>query len=965
MAWRGLGLAGGLALAGSGDVGAQAVATNGGRVAWTTSRLQGSPDPAPPYVAEAVFPALRFEGPVEMAVAPGVPRLFVMEVQGRVLSFSNRTDVLHADVCVDFRGRIPQFGQSFGMAFHPGFATNRQVFVCYTREGQAKDGTFVSRFSVSGSEPPILDVASEQVVIRWPSGGHNGGSIHFGPDGMLYLSAGDSADPSPPDPLNTGQDLSDLLSSVSRIDVDHPEAGRAYRIPADNPFRTTPGARPEIWAYGFRNPWRMSFDSATGDLWVGDVGWDLWEMIYRVQRGGNYGWSIMEGPQPVKPNNPRGPTPILPPVTVHPHTEARSITGGYVYHGRQLPELRGAYVYGDYMTGRIWALRTEGGQLTSRQELAVTPVRVVAFGQDQAGELYLLDFVGGPLKRLVRNPVTGANPGFPRRLSGTGLFSAMRDQTPAPGVLPYAVRSELWSDGAVAERWVGVPGTAQLLRIAATDWETGEEAGSWRFPTNGVLAKTLSLELQPGNPASRRRLETQVLLFDGHLWHPYVYRWNDEQTDAVLAEDQGTDRTFTLADPGAANGRRQLTWHYASPSECILCHGMSAGGQLGFTPWQLDRPAAGTSAAGDQLEQLRRMGWLAEPATRTNVPVESELAGQVRAYLEVNCSHCHRPNAGGAATINARWNVPLDKMGLLGARPSQGDFGVPEAWLVAPGHPERSILLMRMAKLGSGHMPRVGSGNPDIGMVRKLRDWIYHLDAAAPRADQALGVLRGETVSSAALTPLVASPAMALLTALALDDPAAAVPPTTRAMVLRAARQAGNSVVRDLFERFVPEAERVAKLGANVHAAELLKLPGNAEAGRKVFFDVAQCSACHQIAGRGKPIGPDLATQLPKLSRAQILESIREPSRNIAPEYVVQTVKLRDGETVSGFLRGRTASETVLLDASGREVRIPAAEVDSITPQKLSLMPEGLLQNLTAQEAADLLEFLSGWGPRP
>ncbi len=162
---------------------------------------------------------------------------------------------------------------------------------------------------------------------------------------------------SKPDPFQTGQDTSDLLSSILRIDVDHPPAGKPYRIPEDNPFFNRKGSRPEVWAYGLRNPWRMSFDRASGALWVADVGWELWEMVYQVERGGNYGWSIMEGPQSIHPDWKRGPTPILPPVKAHPHTEAASITGGFVYNGHRLKELVGAYIYGDWVTGKIWALR--------------------------------------------------------------------------------------------------------------------------------------------------------------------------------------------------------------------------------------------------------------------------------------------------------------------------------------------------------------------------------------------------------------------------------------------------------------------------------------------------------------------------------------------------------------------------------------------------------------------------------
>src|SRR5436309_900374 len=171
-------------------------------------------------------------------------------------------------------------------------------------------------------EPPRCDPKSEKILITWLAGGHNGCDMHFGPDGFLYISTGDGADPNPPDRLDTGQDLSDLLSSILRIDVDREDPGKPYAVPPDNPFVNMAGARPEIWSYGFRNPWRMSFDRATGDLWVGDVGWELWEMVYRVTKGGNFGWSVMEGRQQVRPEAKRGPTPILPPALDFPHTEA-------------------------------------------------------------------------------------------------------------------------------------------------------------------------------------------------------------------------------------------------------------------------------------------------------------------------------------------------------------------------------------------------------------------------------------------------------------------------------------------------------------------------------------------------------------------------------------------------------------------------------------------------------------------
>src|SRR5438105_2397351 len=267
------------------------------RTPWTSSRVTGSPDPPSPYRIERVFPKLTFKNPLLITSAPGTDRLFVGEQAGKLYSFPKDQSCARPDLFLDLttelhgwdKAKVRGVGAIYGLTFHPQFARNRYCYICYvldsTKEGeQLPNGSRVSRFRVSDSDPPRCDPNSEQVLITWLAGGHNGGDLKFGKDGFLYISTGDGTSPNPPDALDTGQDLSDLLSSVLRIDVDHTEPGKAYAVPPDNPFRKTPGARPEIWAYGFRNPWRMSFDRATVDLWVGDVGWVLWEMVNGVRR---------------------------------------------------------------------------------------------------------------------------------------------------------------------------------------------------------------------------------------------------------------------------------------------------------------------------------------------------------------------------------------------------------------------------------------------------------------------------------------------------------------------------------------------------------------------------------------------------------------------------------------------------------------------------------------------------------
>src|SRR5262249_10401773 len=241
------------------------------RVPWKTSRLTGSPDPPHPYRIERVFPRLAFKNPLLITRAPGTDRFFVGEHAGKIYSFPKDPACAKADLFLDLTtelqswdkaGKVRGVGAVYGLAFHPQFAKNRYCYVCYVLDSknqgeQLPDGSRVSRFRVTATDPPRCDPKSEKVLLTWLAGGHNGGDLHFGPDGYLYVSTGDGTDPNPPDKFDTGQDISDLLSSVLRIDVDREDPGKPYAIPPDNPFLQTPKARPEGWAYGFRNPWRM------------------------------------------------------------------------------------------------------------------------------------------------------------------------------------------------------------------------------------------------------------------------------------------------------------------------------------------------------------------------------------------------------------------------------------------------------------------------------------------------------------------------------------------------------------------------------------------------------------------------------------------------------------------------------------------------------------------------------------
>jgi uncharacterized repeat protein (TIGR03806 family) len=712
------------------------------RVPWTTSRVKGSPEPPAPFRAEVAFPKVKFFEPLDLANVPGKNRLAVATRPGKIFTFVNDPNTPKADLLLDVKKMV------YAITFHPHFARNGYLYVTYIVEDEKPSGTRVARFEVKG-DPPKADPATEKVVFEWPSGGHNAGCLQFGPDGYLYIGTGDGSGIA--DEFHTGQNIGDLLASILRIDVDHPAAGKGYSVPKDNPFVNTKGARPEIWAYGLRQPWKFSFDRQNGALWCGDVGQDLWEMIYRIEKGGNYGWSVREGSHEFRPERKQGPTPIRKPIVEHPHSDFRSITGGYVYRGKRLKDLAGAYIYGDFDTGRIWGLRHDGNKVAWHRELAKVPQRVVSFGQDEAGEIYHVDWVGGQIHRLAPAPQTVATAPFPRKLSETGLFASTKDHTPAPGLIPYSVNAQLWSDGAIKERFLAIPGDGKI-QYDANEYPQpalGAPRG-WKFPDGTVVVKTFALELDKGNPRSRRRLETRILHFQqlggseevgDQYWRGYTYVWNDEQTDATLLDAAGLDRVYTIKDKDAPGGERKQTWHFPSRAECTLCHTMPAKYVLGVNTLQLNKDHDyGDGRVANQLRTFEHLGLFEKPlpAPPEKLPrlfdyddPKVDVQRRARSYLHANCAHCHMKWGGGNADFQLLATLDLKDTGTLGTRPAHGDFELKDPRVIAPGEPERSMVLHRMKRLGLGRMPHIASSVVDDKAVRLIDDWIGQLPKGA------------------------------------------------------------------------------------------------------------------------------------------------------------------------------------------------------------------------------------------
>jgi len=352
---------------------------------------------------QRIFTAEKWKRPTQIVGRPGDDdALYVLEQAGRIKMVRTSKPDAEATLFMDVDERV-NFGSNeeglLSLVFHPKFEENRQFFVYYSASagGGKPRRSVLSRFRAVADEAIGFkgDAASEEIIleVEQPYWNHNGGTVLFGPDGFVYLSLGDGGAAN--DPLQAGQSLTTLLAKVIRIDVDTPAAERPYSIPADNPFVLRSDARHEIWAYGLRNIWRMSFDRATGALWGGDVGQNLWEEIDLIVRGGNYGWNLREGARAFRKGG-ESKDDMIDPVFEYPRRDGISVTGGHVYRGTKFPALHGVYLYADYAFGTVWGARVDGATVgTPKVVLKRRGVLISSFGEANDGELYVTAFEGG------------------------------------------------------------------------------------------------------------------------------------------------------------------------------------------------------------------------------------------------------------------------------------------------------------------------------------------------------------------------------------------------------------------------------------------------------------------------------------------------------------------------------------------------------------------------------------------
>jgi len=641
--------------------------------------VRGSPDPPPPYVVEPAFPQAGLKNVIFVCPQPDSDRLlFISDTFGteasRIRRIPDRRDAAPDDIetLLDDTHATRVNVVHYAIAFHPRFADNGFVYVgCNggARKDAAADAdrkeprkTRVLRYRMDPRPPWRLDPASETEVIAWESDGHNGGALAFGNDGMLYVTSGDGSTDS--DTWQTGQDLTRLNAKVLRIDVDRPAEGRAYSIPDDNPFVGMEGIRPETWAYGLRNPWRLDVDRATGGIWVGNNGQDLVEQVYEIARGANYGWSAQEGSRPFVPERKAGPSPISPPTCEHDHSEARSLTGGIVCRDVPYADLEGEYVYGDHVTGRIWAVPHDDADAAEPRLLADTQLMITSFARGHAGDVLVTDFFignAGGIYRLVPRPPQAEATAFPRRLSETGLFVSVPRHELVSGVIPYAVNTPQWADGTDAVRYFVLPETMQV-RSKERSWFTVPArmevtpSQGWNLPDGSVVLQSLAAEARPGDPATRRWIETRLLLRNEGDWAGYTYRWNDDQQDAELVAAEGLDAEVRLT---AAGSERVQRWRYPSRAECLVCHSQSANFVLGLSTVQLNRDfdyraaLGGDAATDNQLRTFEHLGLIWQDVDGlSRERIATRVRDEVRAGL---------PRPGPTAIDRERFDAEVTK----------------------------------------------------------------------------------------------------------------------------------------------------------------------------------------------------------------------------------------------------------------------------------------------------------------
>ena len=708
------------------------------------------------------FPGITFDSPHDFAFSGS--SLFVTEADGRIQLLPDISNPVKSEF-LDITDRVTNDNNELamkGIAPHPDYANNGYLYVTYNHFKGSNRTVRLSRFTRSAANPLTADPASELILIDQLNEGdfHNISVCRFGPDGYLYVGFGDEGTQN--DGLANSQRIDkDLWSCIARIDVDKlpgnlppnsdsdipgsTTASANFLVPSDNPFvgastfngqpLTPANIRTEMFVTGLRNPWQFSFDPLNGEFWLADLGRSDTEELNVFTPGDNGGWAWREGSKPgIRSGNTingavEADATLTLPIYEYGHGggafEGSSITGGIVYRGTGIPALVGKYIFADYVSGNIWSL--ERGTPNTIERLATRQNIVSIRAEPSNGDVLFLDRAAGIIHRLTE---VADDSTFPATLSETNFFSDLETLTPNPGAHAYDVNLRFWSDNADKSRWFLIRNTSDTIAYSRDE--------PWTFPEGMVWAKHFDLELTPGNPSTKRRIETRFLVRTATNVYGVTYRWNHitdgmPQTDATLVPTNGEDLTLP-----------HQVWHYPSRAECITCHTPAGGLGLSFNTRQLNLDGALAGLTGNQLNSLYHAGYLDQLPEQPNElprhvrPDETNysLEARVRSYLDVNCSYCHRPGGGAAPSWDGRHSLTLAQTKLINGTTTDAPLH-PGDLLVVPGNVNASIIHSRAsASNGYTRMPPLATKVIDDEGVQLLADWITSEVSAITTYDQ-------------------------------------------------------------------------------------------------------------------------------------------------------------------------------------------------------------------------------------
>lgn len=713
------------------------------------------------------FPNLVFTNALGFTHVPGTNLLCVWEREGRVWFFPTNSNTTQKWLVLDISNQCQGWDDSglLNLAFHPGFATNRHMFLYYTwvtpgtvvgspttRPAHTVTGKYhdrLSRFTLDGNG--VSSTNSEVVFIDQTGNDtwHNGGGMFFHPtDGFLYYTDGDD--------FNTANHqviTNNLFAGVFRIDVDqrggsvsHPPPRQPaqgftanYYIPNDNPFVGQPNVLEEFFCHGLRSPHRMTIDPPTGRIYIGDVGASSREEINRMEPGEsgfNFQWPYVEGFVGSMPANYIGIS--RSPVLDYPRSDGVAVIGGHVYRGSEFAaELGGRYLFGDNVTRTVWVM-DESTTPATKLAIGTLPkgdgpnsgsdyTGLSSFGLDAQGEIHMcqMSSIGGRIYKLSRGSPSASRP-LPELLSQTGAFSNLGTLEPNDGLIPYSVNSPLWSDAADKTRWMGVP---------TNTFVTFTTNSSWTFPSGSVFVKHFELSTNDLNPSFRRRLETRLLVRDTNgVVYGATYKWRLDHSDADLVNTLTNEPILITT----ATGTRTQVWSYPGRQNCLTCHTVPSGGVLGVNTRQLNGNFTypQTGVTDNQLRALNHAGLFSTPVNEAAIPVHPKLVPvtdtnatlelRVRSYLDANCAQCHRPGGGVRANFDARFDTPLDSSGIIGGAVLD-NLGITGGKVVVPGETNKSILFVRDNSVAAIKMPPLAKNTIDMDAMAVIGKWIGSL----------------------------------------------------------------------------------------------------------------------------------------------------------------------------------------------------------------------------------------------